>query len=101
MKISNQKALELLEGLPLADVSNETNFLAPLHVKGRSVSTEYNDAGDIKMEQAKRRIAHALGVTGSTTNNNVWYEIQYNNSTGVHKITGTLLNDSAPIKIVS
>jgi hypothetical protein len=82
-------------------VSNEANFLAPLHIRGRSVSTEYTDPGNVKLEQAKRRIADALGAVGPTDNNNVWYEVQYDNNTGVHKIKGTLLNDSVPIKVVS
>jgi hypothetical protein len=101
MKISNKKAIELLEEMPLASVANESNFLAPLFVKGRSVSTEYTDPGNVKLEGAKRRIADALGATGPLDNNNVWYEVQYDNSTGVHKIKGTLLNDAAPIKVVS
>lgn len=80
----------------MTEVANEGNFLAPLHVKGRSISTEYAD-----VESAKRRIADALGATGPSWDNGVWYEIEYNNSTGVHKITGTLLNSSNPIKGIS
>jgi hypothetical protein len=98
MKISNDKALKLLEEIPLKDVSNEANFLAPLFVKGRSVSTEFADPNNARLEAAKKRIAEALG---QTQNDNIWFEIQYNNSTGVHKIKGTLLNDSTPVKIVS
>jgi hypothetical protein len=96
MKITDQKALELLETMPLEKVSNEAQFLAPLHVKGRSISTEFAD-----VENAKRRIADALGATGPNWNNNVWYEVQYNNNTGVHKITGTLLNSADVVKVVS
>jgi hypothetical protein len=98
MKISDSKALELLESIPMSDVSNEANFLAPLHVKGRSVSTEFADPNNARLDAAKKRIAEALG---QTQNDNIWFEIQYNNSTGVHKIKGTLLNDSVPIKVVS
>ncbi len=98
VKITNQKALELLESVPMADVSNEANFLAPLHVKGRSVSTEFADPNNARLEQAKKRIAAALG---QSDNSDIWFEVQYNNSTGVHKIKGTLLNDSTPVKIVS
>lgn len=85
----------------MTQVANEANFLAPLFVKGRSVSTEYSDVGDTKMLEAKQRIADALGAKGPLTGNNVWYEVFYDNSTGVHKIKGTLLNDSTPIKVVS
>jgi hypothetical protein len=53
------------------------------------------------VEIAKRRIAEALGQTGPTNSNNVWYQIEYNNSTGTHTVKGTLLNDSMPIKVVS
>lgn len=98
MKYSDKHALDLLEGLPLDKVSNEANFLAPLFVKGRSVSTEFADPNNARLEQAKKRIAEALG---QSENSNIWFEVQYNNSTGVHKIKGTLLNDSVPIKVVS
>jgi hypothetical protein len=90
MKITDQKALELLEQMPLEKVANEGNFLAPLYVKGHSATTSYPD-----VENAKKRIAEALGTT------HVWYEIQYDNNTGVHKITGTALDSSDPIKGVS
>jgi hypothetical protein len=101
MKIPNSKALELLEQLPLKDVANERNFLAPLLIKGRSAETSFPDSETPSVEIAKRRIAEALGQTGPTNSNNVWYQIEYNNSTGTHTVKGTLLNDSMPIKVVS
>jgi len=101
MKISNQKALELLEQMPLKDVANERNFLAPLLIQGRTASTSFPDTETPSVEIAKRRIAEALGQTGPTNSNNVWYQIDYNNSTGTHTIKGTLLNDSVPVKVVS
>jgi hypothetical protein len=101
MKISNQKALELLEQIPLKEVANERNFLAPLIVRGRTASTSFPDSESPSVEIAKRRIAEALGQSGPTNNNNVWYQIDYNNSTGTHTIKGTLLNDSTVVKVVS
>jgi hypothetical protein len=95
MKLTNQKALELLESLPLDKVANESNFLAPLIVKGRTASTSFPDSESPSVEVAKRRIAEGLGTK------NVWYEIQYDNNTGVHKITGISLDDSQVVKVVS
>lgn len=79
----------------MAEVSNERNFLAPLLVKGHSISTE---TVSTSVENAKKRIAEALGHTGEDWNKGIWFEILYDNNTGVHKITGTLLNNCSPIK---
>ena len=95
MKISNQKALQLLEQMPLKDVANERNFLAPLIVKGRTASTSFPDTETPSVADAKKRIAEALGTT------NVWYEILYDNNAGVHKISGISLDNSEVVKVVS
>lgn len=86
MKISNRKALELLESLPIEKVSNEANFLAPLHTKGRQASVLCEDPN-----YGKRLVAGELGT------DNVWWEYEMD-PTGKLRVTGTVNDESTPIK---
>lgn len=87
MKISSKKALELLEGVPLEQVSNEANFLAPLHTKGRTASILCEDPN-----YGKRLVAGELGT------DNVWWEYAMDPKSGKLKVTGTVNDQSEPIK---
>jgi len=87
MKISNDKALELLESLPLEKVSNEANFLAPLHTTGRQASVLCDD-----VNFGKRLVAGELGTE------NIWWEVEYVGEPKKIRLTGTVQDDSKPIK---
>ena len=90
MKISNEKALRLLEELPLEKVSNEANFLAPLHTKGRTASILCDD-----VNYGKRLVAGELGT------DDVWWELEYVGGQHKVRVTGTVNESSVPIKVVS
>jgi len=90
LKISNEKALKLLEDLPLERVSNEANFLAPLHVTGRSASILCDD-----VNYGKRLVAGELGT------DNVWWEFEYVGGDYKVRVTGTVNEQSMPVRVVS
>lgn len=88
MKVSNKQALELLENLPLQQVSNEANFLAPLHVKGRTASVLCEDPN-----YGRRLVAGELGT------DDVFWEYEMEN--GKVRVIGTLQESARPVKVVS
>ncbi len=90
MKIPNQKALQLLEELPLEQVANEANFLAPLEVTGRMATILCDD-----VNYGKRLVAGELGT------DNVWWELAYDRDAHKVRVTGTVNEKSSPIKVVS
>ncbi len=90
MKISNQKALELLGNLEMDKVANERNFLAPLHVQGRTASILCEDP-----LYAKRLIAGELGTE------DIWWSYEMDQETGKLRVSGTVQESSKPIKVVS
>ena len=90
MRISDKKALELLEGLPLEEVSNERNFLAPLHTTGRTASVLCDDP-----LYGKRLIAGELGTE------DIWWEFELDKTAGKLRVTGTVNDSAKPIKGVS
>ena len=89
MKVSNDKALELLGGLPLEEVASEANFLAPLHVKGRTASIVCED-----VNYGKRLVAGELGTE------NIWWELEYVPEQHKVRLTGTVQDEAKPIKVV-
>lgn len=90
MKLSDKKALELLEGLPLEEVSNEANFLAPLHTTGQTASILCDD-----VNYGRRLVAGQLGT------DNVWWEYEMDKATHKVRVTGTVTEKSTVIKGVS
>ena len=90
MKIADKKALELLEQLPLEQVANESNFLAPLLTQGRQASIVCSD-----VEYGKRLVAGELGT------DNVWWELEYIPEQNKVRLTGTVNEESMPVKVVS
>lgn len=88
MRISDKKALELLEQMPLEKVSNEANFTAPLLTTGRQASVLCDDPN-----YGKRLVAGELGT------DNVWWEYAMEN--GRLRVTGTVQDSNEPIKVVS
>lgn len=88
MKISDQKALKLLEELPLEQVSNEGSFLAPLHTTGRQASVLCEDPN-----YGKRLVAGELGTE------DIWWEYALEGSKV--RVTGTVQERAEPIKGVS
>lgn len=88
MHISDKKALELLEQIPLEKVANEANFLAPLQTTGRQASILCDD-----VNYGKRLVAGELGT------DNVWWELEMEK--GKVRVTGTVQESSTPIKVVS
>ena len=90
MKVTDKKALELLEELPLEQVANEANFLAPLHVTGRTASILCDDP-----LYGRRLVAGELGTE------NVWWEYEMDKTSGKLRVTGTVQDESSPVKVVS
>jgi hypothetical protein len=86
---SDKRALELFEKLPLEEVSNEANFLAPLHTKGRTASVLCDD-----VKYGQRLVAGELGT------DNVWWEVEYVGEPKKVRVTGTVQDQSEPIKVV-
>jgi len=87
MKISDKDATKLLEELPLDKVANESNFLAPLHVTGRQASVLCDDPN-----YGRRLVAGELGTE------DVWWSYEMEN--GRLRVTGTVQDESKPIKVV-
>ena len=87
MKISNKKALELFEEIPLEQVSNEANFLAPLHTTGRQASIVCSD-----VEYGKRLVAGELGT------DDIFWELEYIPEQNKVRLTGTTHDSNTPIK---
>jgi len=87
MKISNDKALELLENLPLEKVANESSFLAPLYTTGRQASVLCDD-----VNFGKRLVAGELGTE------NIWWEVEYVGEPKKIRLTGTVQDEAKPIK---
>lgn len=87
MKISDKHAMELLEELPLEQVANEANFLAPLHTTGRVASILCDD-----VEYGKRMVAGELGT------DDVWWQLEYVPEQNKVRLTGTVNESSQPIK---
>lgn len=90
MKIPNKKALELLESVPLEEVANEANFLAPLHTTGQTASILCDD-----VNYGKRLVAGQLGT------DNVWWEYEMDPTTHKLRVTGTVTQKSTVIKGIS
>ena len=90
MKISNKQAVELLEQLPLDQVANEANFLAPLLTTNRTATIVCED-----VNYGKRMLAGELG------SENVWWELEYIPEQNKVKLTGTVQEDSVPVKVLS
>jgi hypothetical protein len=90
IKLPNSEAIRLLEELPLSDVANEANFLAPLHTTGRTASVLCDDP-----DYGKRLIAGELGT------NDIWWEYELDREAGKLKVTGTVNEKSTPVKVVS
>jgi hypothetical protein len=89
VKISDQKALELLESIPLEKVSNESQFLAPLHVTGRTASIVCDD-----VNYGKRLVAGELGT------DEVWWELEYVPEANKVRVIGTVQDGASPVKVV-
>lgn len=87
MKISNKRALELLEGLPLEQVQNESNFLAPLHTTGRTASVLCEDPNF-----GRRLVAGELGT------DDVYWEYEMDEKSHKLRVTGTVIDHNTPIK---
>lgn len=85
MKIADDKALRLLEEMPLEKVANERNFLAPLHSLGRQASIVCED-----VNYGKRLVAGELGT------DNVWWELEMED--GKVRVTGTVQDSATPLK---
>lgn len=90
MKISDERALKLLQELSMEDVANEQNFLAPLHTVGRQASVLCDDP-----LYGKRLVAGELGT------DDVWWEYEFDESAGKLRVIGTVNEKSTPIKGVS
>jgi hypothetical protein len=89
MKIPDKKALELFEELPLSEVANEANFLAPLHTTGRTASVLCDDP-----LYGQRLIAGELGTE------DIWWEYEMDKAAGKLRVTGTVNEKSTPVKVV-
>ncbi len=80
----------MLNNIPLKEVANEANFLAPLHTTGRMASVLCED-----LNYGKRLIAGELGTE------DVWWEVEYVPADNKVRVTGTVQERAEPIKIVS
>lgn len=79
--------MELLESLPLEQVSNEANFLAPVLATGRQASVLCDDPN-----YGKRLVAGELGT------DDVWWEYELDRETGKVRVIGTVQDHATPIK---